>query len=67
MKSYDSDEPSKYIVYKDVNNLFEWVMSKYYPFVGYKWLTLDEVNKLDVKRIQGDNPESCISEEDLVY
>ena len=38
IKSYDAAKPSEYISYFDMNNLFEWGMSGYLPYGGFKWL-----------------------------
>ena len=38
MKVYDSKEPSQFITYLDLNNLYGWGMSGYLPYGGFKWL-----------------------------
>ncbi|XP_050498751.1 uncharacterized protein LOC126884985 [Diabrotica virgifera virgifera] len=38
MSTYDPTQPSKYIMYLDVNNLYGWAMSEYLPFGGFKWI-----------------------------
>ena len=38
MKNYDHKNPSKYISYLDMNNLYGWAMSSYLPYGGFKWL-----------------------------
>ena len=38
VKVYDSKEPSKFITYLDMNNLYGWGMSDYLPYGGFKWL-----------------------------
>ena len=38
MAVYDSKEPSKFITYLDMNNLYGWGMSGYIPYGGFKWL-----------------------------
>ena len=42
-------------------------MSQYLPFVGFKWLTQDKVDRLGVNIIRKDNPEGFILEVDLKY
>ena len=36
MKDYDSEKPSKYINYLDMNNLYGWARSDYLPYGGFK-------------------------------
>ena len=36
MKSYDVNEPSKFIMYLDANNLYDWAMSQYLPYGGFE-------------------------------
>ena len=45
MKSYNKDEPSKYIMYLDANNPYEWAMSQYLPTGGFKWMS-DNLKRL---------------------
>ena len=35
MKDYDSNKPSKFITYHDMNNLFVWEMSNYLAYGGF--------------------------------
>lgn len=67
IESYDKLIPSKYIIYKDANNLYERVMSKYFLFGEFKSLTQDEIERLDVNTIPEHNPEGCILEVGLEY
>uniref|UniRef100_A0A6P7FC78 DNA-directed DNA polymerase n=1 Tax=Diabrotica virgifera virgifera TaxID=50390 RepID=A0A6P7FC78_DIAVI len=46
MSTYDPTQPSKYIMYLDVNNLYGWAMSEYLPFGGFKWI--EDVTKFGV-------------------
>ena len=34
MKDYDPKKPSKYILFLDMNNLYGWAMSEYFPYGG---------------------------------
>ena len=40
MKNYDPTKPAKYISYLDMNNLFDWAMSRYLPYGGFKQLKM---------------------------
>ena len=48
MKNYDETQPSSYIQYLDVNNLYGWAMSHKLPTHGFKWI---DVNKSKVKQL----------------
>lgn len=37
MKNYDEKAPSKYIMYLDANNLYDWAVSQYLCTGGFKW------------------------------
>ena len=58
-KGFNSKEPSKYLVYLDKNNLYDWAMSKPLPTKGFKWMTEDKLDHL--------KNYSCILEVDLEY
>ena len=34
MRGYDEKAPSKYIMYLDANNLYDWAMSQHLPTSG---------------------------------
>ena len=38
LKSYDPKQKSKHIMYLDVNNLYNYAMSKFLPTSGFKWI-----------------------------
>ena len=40
LKNYDPTNPSKFITYLDMNNLYGWVMSRYLPYGRFKWLKM---------------------------
>ena len=54
MKDYDPKNPSKFITYLDMNNLYSWAMSSYLPYGGFKWLK--NVDKFDVNSISEKSP-----------
>lgn len=41
----------RFILYKDANNLYESAASEYLPLLGFKSLTQDETDELDMSRI----------------
>ena len=47
--NYDPKNPSAFITYLDMNNLYGWAMSEYHPYEGFKWLK--NVNGFDVMSI----------------
>ena len=56
---FDDKEPSKYITYLDLNNLYSWAMSKPLPTHGFKWMKVSELETWE------NYP--CILEVDLEY
>ena len=42
LKSYDTKQESKRIIYLDRDNLFGYVMSKFLPTSGFKWIDRKE-------------------------
>ena len=65
MKVYDSKEPSQFITYLDLNNLYGWGMSGYLPYGGFKWLKNSDV--FDVTLIGKKSQIGYILEVDLEY
>lgn len=53
MNECDEKAPSKYIMYLDANNLYEWAMCKNLPTGGFRWLTGKEVSELSEVGING--------------
>ena len=58
-KDFNPENPSKYLVYLDVNNLYGWAMSEPLPTKGFEWMT--------EKELQDWNNHTCILEVDLEY
>ena len=49
MNDYDSEKPSKFITYLDMNNLYGWGLSDYLPYGGAKWFkNIDEFDMMSV-------------------
>ena len=67
MKNYDVNEPSKYIIYQDANNLYEWAMSQYLPTGGFRWMNDDEIKQIDLGKYKADGKKGLILEVDLEY
>ena len=65
MKNYDPTKLSIYILYLDMNNLYNWGMSGYLPYGGFKWLK--SVDNLDVNSISEKIPICNILEVELEY
>ena len=67
MKNYNKEEPSKYIMYLDANNLYGWAMSQYLPTGGFKWLKQKQIDKFNLFKINKDSKKGYILEVDLEY
>ena len=67
MKEYNDKAPSKYIMYLDANNLYGWAMSQYLPTGGFRWMTENNINKIDLNKYKEDSKKGIILEVDLEY
>ena len=67
MKEYNENEPSKYLMYLDANNLYGWAMSQYLLYGLFKSLSDEELNKIDLGKYKEDSREGLVLEEDLEY
>ena len=67
MKKYDENEPSKYIMYLDANNLYGRAMSQYLPTGGFRWMTEEQINNLDLTKYKEDSKKGLILEVELKY
>ena len=45
LKSYESSQELKHIIYLDANNLGGYAMSKFLPTSGFKWMDPKEIEK----------------------
>ena len=67
MKTYDEKAPSKYIMYLDANNLYGWAMSQYLPNGGFRWMTENQINKINLSKYSENSKKGLILEVDLAY
>ena len=58
-------KPSKFILYFDMNNLYDWELSGYHPYCGFKWLK--NVDNFAVNSISENSSVGYILEIDLQY
>ena len=65
MNDHDSKKPSKFITYLDMNNLYDWGLSEYLPYGGFKWLK--KVNTFDVNSISEKSPIGYFLGVDIEY
>ncbi|KYN21651.1 hypothetical protein ALC57_05969, partial [Trachymyrmex cornetzi] len=63
--SYDPSEPSTYLMYFDVNNLYGWAMSESLPYGEFQWV--DDIERFDVMSVASDSVIGYILEVDLAY
>ena len=64
MKSYDPKQELKYIVYLDANNLHGYVMSKFLPTSGFKWI---DPKEFDLNKYFSNCSKIFVLEVDLEY
>ena len=65
MKDYDPKQPSTFINYLDINNLYGWAMSDYLPYSEFKWLK--NVDEFDVMSVSEKNEIEYFLVVDLEY
>ncbi|KAG5316943.1 MOS1T transposase, partial [Pseudoatta argentina] len=65
VSSYDPSEPSTYLMYFDVNNLYGWAMSESLPYGEFQWV--DDIERFDVMSVSSDSVVGYILEVDLAY
>ena len=64
LKSYESKQESKYIIYLDANNLYGYVMYKFLQTNGFKWIDLKE---LDLNKYANNSSKGWVLKVDLEY
>ena len=67
-QSFNKNEPSKYLMYLDANNLYGCAMSMKLPTHGFKWMSGGELENLyENQELHTWNKTPCILEVDLEY
>ena len=64
LKSYESKQESKHIIYLSANNLFDNAMSKLIPTSGFKWIYPKE---FDLDKYTSNSSKGCVLEVDFEY
>ncbi|XP_024885115.1 uncharacterized protein LOC112463153 [Temnothorax curvispinosus] len=63
--THDSSQPTTYLMYYDVNNLYGWAMSESLPYANFQWL--DDPDNFDATTVSTDSDVGYILEVDLEY
>ena len=64
LKSYQSKQESKHIIYLDANNLYVYAMSKFLPTSGFIWIDPKEFH---LNKYTNNSSKGCVLEVDLEY
>ena len=67
LTNYDPEDEDSYIMYFDCTNLYGYAMTKSLPVKGFRWLTSDEINSLEINSVPGSSKRGYILEVDLEY
>lgn len=65
LPNYNPENPSSYIFYLDVNNLYGWAMREVFPCSNFRFE--ENVESFETMLIPDDAPKECILEVDLDY
>ncbi|KAL6416777.1 hypothetical protein ACFW04_014854 [Cataglyphis niger] len=65
LQSYNPLEPSSYLMYFDVNNLYGWAMCQSLPYEDFRWI--EDVSSVDLMSVMPNSPIGYILEVDLAY
>ena len=60
--NYNPSDPISWLIYLDANNLYGWAMSQVLPTGNFRWLTLEEIQNLNIKQLLDDAEDGFIFE-----
>ena len=66
-ETYNRNLDSSYLIFLDQNNFYGWAMSQSLPVGDFRWLSNEEVERLDISSLRQDDPTGMILEVDLQY
>ena len=64
LKPYDPKQESKHIKCLDAIDLYVYLMSKFFPISGFKWI---DPKELDQNKYTSNSSKGCVLENDLKY
>ena len=67
LTNFDSQKPSKCIIYFDANNLYGWALSQPLLVGEFEWLSEAEIRNFKPQEIKDDNYFGYVIETDLQY
>lgn len=65
LPNFNPSEPTKYLIYFDINNMYGKSMTNHLPTGGFKWVK--DINNFDCFQIPDDSPKGYVLEVDLEY
>ena len=60
--NYNPSDPISWLIYLDANNLYGWAMSQVLPTGNFRWLTLEEIQNLNINQLLDDAEDGFIFE-----
>lgn len=67
VSEYDTSKSECFISYLDCNNLYGYSMCQYLPYSSFRFLTVNEINSLNVESVEDNAEWGYILEVDLEY
>lgn len=62
LSDFDRSQPTSYLMYLDMNNLYGWAMIQPLPTNDFKFLSQEEINKIDIRTVSQDHERGYILE-----